>query len=365
MQLISALSSGKVQQQQQQQQQQQPKFVPVTLFQAQSTIPSRQTAMVSLLLLCSVLSLFGKSHAAGASPNEWKWRPEDEHPCTVKRMTMEDFFEAFGSQGLPALYPDPLVLVGDRGRNEGLRRLTQEDTIASNFPSGFNVTLSSSNSFSQHRRTIPLELYLEEMQRNNGTTSPHQRSNESWYLFGETFTRPWKELLDPAYQLPPCHSCKKEYSALSFGIGNRGSGVQWHVHGPGFSEALHGRKHWVLYPSHYEPPYFHHDQSTRNWMEHIYTNTTRLLEYLHDKRRNSSSDNSESLYPILDNGRPYECNLEPGDLIYLPDRFHHATINCDPYTAFVSTFTSDHLYLQDTKQQKFKKTAAAPFGSEL
>ena len=34
--------------------------------------------------------------------------------------------------------------------------------------------------------------------------------------------------------------------------------------------------------------------------------------------------------------------VHPGDLLYFPDRYWHATINLDPYTAFVSTFTQEH-----------------------
>lgn len=316
-----------------------------------------------------------------ASDDPWKWRPEHDHPCTIKRMTMEEVYENFGPEGVPAMHPDPLVVVASStNHNHDLRHLTREDRIVDNFLPGFEVTLSSSNSFSQHRRTIPLQHYLEEMKDNNSTTSPHQRSNESWYLFGETFTDPWKEMLQD-YELPPCQTCQAEYSALSFGIGNRGSGVQWHIHGPGFSEALHGRKHWVLYPPHYQPPFFHHDQSTRNWMEHIYTNTTLLVESLESYNemlpQNTSGvgggnaapkhkNKAQLLYPVLESGRPYECTLDPGDLIYFPDRFHHATINCDTYTAFVSTFTSDHLYQQDQKRKKFQNPAvSAEFGSEL
>ena len=78
----------------------------------------------------------------------------------------------------------------------------------------------------------------------------------------------WKRLLDN-YELPPCVVCSKDMVALSFGIGNRGSGVQWHIHGPGFSEAVHGRKHWLLYDRHH-PPEFHKDESSRQWMEYKY-----------------------------------------------------------------------------------------------
>ena len=40
---------------------------------------------------------------------------------------------------------------------------------------------------------------------------------------------------------------------------------------------------------------------------------------------------------------PWECTLNPGDLIYFPDQWHHATINLSPYTVFVSTFTTEHI----------------------
>ena len=300
--------------------------------------------------------------------NNWKWRPEVPHPCTIQRMNVDEYRETFEeTNGIPVMYPHPLVLRTGRERNDPLRQVTTEDKILSAFPPGFNVTLSSSNSFSQHRRTIPLAQYLEELRENDGTTSPTQLSNTSWYLFGETFSDDWKKLLT-SYQLPPCQSCQHEYSALSFGIGNRGSGVQWHIHGPGFGEALHGRKHWILYPPHYQPPFFHPDQSTRNWMEYIYTNTTKLANHYSDYYNNQQqqqqlgSNDDEKIYPVLDNGLPYECTLEPGDLIYFPDRWHHATLNCNPYTAFVSTFTSDHLYLQDYKRVK---RSSSTFGSEL
>lgn len=40
--------------------------------------------------------------------------------------------------------------------------------------------------------------------------------------------------------------------------------------------------------------------------------------------------------------KPFECTLHPGDLIYFPNGWHHATINLDPYTVFVSAFTTEH-----------------------
>jgi hypothetical protein len=99
---------------------------------------------------------------------------------------------------LPALFPTPIVVTttldaADNSndtagfpRNENFRNLTTRRSLLDNFPPHFHVTLSSSNSFSEHRRTVPFEVYLEEMHTREETL-PTQLSNESWYLFGETY----------------------------------------------------------------------------------------------------------------------------------------------------------------------------------
>ena len=60
---------------------------------------------------------------------------------------------------------------------------------------------------------------------------------------------------------------------------------------------------------------FDKDQSSRQWMEYVYPTVA---------------------------VKPVECTLNPGDLIYFPNHWWHATINLDPYTAFISTFTTEH-----------------------
>lgn len=269
----------------------------------------------------------------------FQWIPEAEHPCTIERIRQEEFLKRFGPQGLPPLFPTPIIILADqipnaddhsqqdheisdhrrilaRGlyRNQRFQNRTRRDAILDAFPPNFHVTLSSSNSFSEHRRTIPLAQYLEDL---HPDTTPDQRSNETWYLFGETFTKEWQGLLDD-YEVPACEACvDRDMVALSFGIGNRGSGVQWHVHGPGFAETVWGRKHWILYQS---KPNFHPDQTSLNWMEYTYTQ-------------------------LEESDRPLECTLFPGDILYFPNMWYHATINLDPYTAFVSTFTQEHLFV--------------------
>lgn len=243
---------------------------------------------------------------AGADKNGDKgkrsgWNPKDDHPCTVQRISMEDFLKKYGEQGgLPPLFPRPLVIskaavVRDPeiGRNSKFQNLTRADTILNSFPANFSVTLSSSNSYSEHRKTIPFRVYLDELSTGPALQADI-KSNETWYLFGETYSPEWKTLLQN-YELPPCQACNTfddSLVALSFGIGNSGSGVQWHVHGPGFSEAIHGRKHWILYPFENQPG-FDPDQTSLNWMYYNY----------------SAFEKPRDL--------PLECTLHPGDLIYL------------------------------------------------
>ena len=145
-------------------------------------------------------------------------------------MTLRQVLETFGPSGIPALFPEPVIIrASDSFRNEQFRLLTEREEIVRYFGEDFNVTLSSSNSLSENRRTIPLKQYIDETVATK-ETFPDQLANESWYLFGETFSDEWSAFLKH-YEIPPCYTCSDWPVALAFGIGNRGSGVQWHTHG--------------------------------------------------------------------------------------------------------------------------------------
>jgi len=222
----------------------------------------------------------------------YNWAPEGDHPCNIRKVSFLDVRVEFGPRGLPPLYPEPVVIVAgesDASRNAKFQNLTHRDEIVEFFPSGFNVTLSSSNALSERRRRVPLRQYLDEIAAAR-ETPPTRLANESWYLFGETYGPEWKALLEGYYELPPCSTCAMSRVALSFGIGNRGSGVQWHVHGPGFSEAVWGRKHWVLYRPDTPPQHYNKDQSSRQWMEYHYSDA---------------------------NPKPYECTRKDATVVIL------------------------------------------------
>ncbi|KAL7530711.1 hypothetical protein ACHAWF_003479 [Thalassiosira exigua] len=312
---------------------------------------------------------------AANNRKRWKWDPTSKsHSCNIRRISYSRLLRLQGPRGVPNLYPYPLVIYPDRNDSSGIgeskskfTNLTSLENLASNFPPNFDVTLTGSDSLSSHRRKIPLNQYLYEVLTANdgsGETLPNQLGNETWYLFGETFSDEWAQFLKK-YELPPCHSCtewhrEQSMIALSFGIGNIGSGVQWHLHGPGFSETVHGRKHWVLYPPGQRPTY-DLDYASRHWMENTYPD---LEDWNEVDFQREKSDHKQAMMESNkvhgsgggakrnhnvhkveggpSNKKPWECTINRGEMIYFPDQWHHATINLEKYTVFVSSFTTEH-----------------------
>lgn len=172
----------------------------------------------------------------------------DDLPCTIQRISDVWFYETFGANGLPPLYPKPIIVHYIGGRNQKFLNKSSPERLLEFFGPEFKVKLTSSNALSERSREVSLSQYLQETML-EGETPVARNANESWYLFGNTHSQRWNELLK-SYDTPDiCSVCDRpELLAQSFGIGNRGSGVQWHVHGPGVAETLHGRKHWMLYP---------------------------------------------------------------------------------------------------------------------
>ena len=101
-------------------------------------------------------------------------------------------------------------------------------------------------------------------------------------------------------------------------MGGVGSGVSFHTHGSGFAETVHGRKRWLFYaPSDKPPPGHDPDVSSARWIADVLPTLARAT-------------------------RPaYDCVLGPGELLFFPKDWWHATLNLDAHTVFVSTFADD------------------------
>jgi hypothetical protein len=84
------------------------------------------------------------------------------------------------------------------------------------------------------------------------------------------------------------------------------------VEGPVFAEVIHGKKLWFLYPPEADVPPYDPLETSLRWFVHN--------------------------YPQLSVDRlPQRCALEPGEVLYVPDMWHHATLNVGQ-TIFMSIF---------------------------
>jgi hypothetical protein len=151
----------------------------------------------------------------------------------------------------------------------------------------------------------------------SSTTS--QLGNETFYLFGNHQGKEWEAFLSkyPRLELNPLFTCMDKLNlsngALSFGCANNGTGVPWHFHGPGFLQVLLGIKQWFLVPLEVKDEDLHFDPNV----------TT--IEWFVQQRNNLPSS-------LL------SCELLPGDVIYFPPMWKHATANTGEWNSWMSTF---------------------------
>jgi len=247
------------------------------------------------------------SHKAAINNGGWETYPLDipaqPGPCNIpirdNTLTQEEFLNTYA-------YSQP-VIIRDGTNNDLFRALTEKEELLSTYGI-FVVRLSSANSFSYEKRDISFAEYC----RNHLT--PQNRNtlgNETFYMFGDNDHEEWKDLLQEYKQ--PIYTLPRHHPALSFGVAGPGSGVPFHFHGPGFAEAVHGRKRWFLTRPD-ERPEFHPNKTTLQWLFEDYPTVKQEVEL-------------------------FECTIRPGEAIYFPDKWWHATLNLDT-AVFISTFLS-------------------------
>ena len=249
-----------------------------------------------------------------AAADDDRWLPDgsynfDTTYCDIKRVgrvSRRDFvMKVMGK--VPAI-----ITIDDDANAEMVARTARARILAD--LGDRRVIISAQNSYSTERIKTTVKEYFEQY-------LPQQEhaadSNTTYYFFGENFDAHW-EALNAHYVRPNLPSAESKYTALSFGIGGRGSGVAFHFHGPAMVEQFHGRKRWFLYP-HDKKPTFNPDLTQGQWL------------------------NTEYKALSLDE-RPLECTLKRGELLYFPTHWYHSTLNLDTHTAFMATFTrEDHL----------------------
>ncbi|XP_074023818.1 jmjC domain-containing protein 8 isoform X2 [Numenius arquata] len=255
-------------------------------------------------LLSLLLPLAWARPAACTDPLDGGWLagavPEEER-CTVERadasLTYSLFLQRFA-------FSRPVILRGVTD-NSVFRALCTREKLLAAF-GALPVRLSTANTYSYRKVDVPFQEYVEHLLK---PQDPARLGSDTLYFFGDNNFTEW----GPLFQryVPPPFRIPGTSPAYSFGIAGSGSGVPFHWHGPGYSEVIFGRKRWFLYPPD-KTPHFHPNETTLAWLHRT--------------------------YPTLPPGeRPLECTLRPGEVLYFPDRWWHATLNLDT-SVFISTF---------------------------
>eukprot|EP00758_Cryptobia_borreli_P004821 Tbor_TRINITY_DN4598_c0_g2::TRINITY_DN4598_c0_g2_i2::g.15763::m.15763 len=241
------------------------------------------------------------------------------------------------------------------------------------------VTLSSANKNSYDKKKILLEDYINDNMAKKGQQTVKSNGNDTWYYFGDNKHDEWQDTFD-LYPIPWKYIFGP-YASLSFGIGVSGSGVPFHTHGHVFAEVLHGHKRWFLSPYEYEPPY-DPNASSLQWFKFVYpsirkmsskrmnvlsseiyktnkndvdgnndysdvslmksslptkVNAAETEQSSDDAKIRSDSDTSNNHSNVINLDKFFDCTLGVGELLYIPTRWHHATLNIGE-SVFMSTF---------------------------
>ncbi|XP_065539769.1 jmjC domain-containing protein 8 isoform X3 [Lathamus discolor] len=264
-------------------------------------------------LLRLLLPLAWARPAACTDPPGGGWLlgtvPEEQR-CTVERadasLTYPLFLQRFA-------FSRPVILQGLTD-NSAFRALCTREKLLAAFGSS-PVRLSTANTYSYRKVDVPFTEYVEQLLE---PQDPGRLGSDTLYFFGDNNLTEWGPLFQQ--YVPPPFRIPGTSLAYSFGLAGgiriagqdgSGSGVPFHWHGPGFSEVIFGRKRWFLYPPE-KTPHFHPNETTLAWLHHTYP----------------------TLPPAE---RPLECTLRPGEVLYFPDRWWHATLNLDT-SVFISTF---------------------------
>ena len=207
------------------------------------------------LVVCVLVS--ATCAAAAAAADEVILAVGNETRCDVPRLPAPPVLGLFLRE-----YRGRLPVVWSRGPGRGAfaASVTREALAATR--GDMAVRLSSSNSYSSHKQPSTMAEYLAGL-RTQGLTD---LANETFTLFGDTYSPEWMDLLS-GYAPPPfavrdepgaCSDVVRSVvvrpvwglhggaAALSFGCGAAGSGVSFHTHGAAYSETLIGAKKWYV-----------------------------------------------------------------------------------------------------------------------
>ncbi len=226
-----------------------------------------------------------------------------ELPCTIHvhrgPLTLSKFME---------LRAAPFIHALDRRVNAEFAAMATRNSLLTSHGSSL-LRISTAESYTGRSWTLlSFREYVDGM-----VSAENSSGSETLYFFGSHHEAEWSELLEIYSQPPGVQYADRR--TLSFGVAGMKSGVPFHGHGAAWGEVLLGKKRWFLAPPDTGPSLqFDPTESTHSWV-------TNVLPTL-----NASKIGLR------------QCVAEPGDVIYIPSGWEHATLNLANWTAFISVF---------------------------
>ena len=309
-----------------------------------------RVAFVHLSTLILVVAAVSALVDGDASHGWSRYDSPLDGPCTVERVPFDEMTaDRFDSE-----YRDnkPVVLTGMRDRNDAFRDACAKDVLLREWGDK-DIVLSTADTHSYLKFTKTLREYV------SSHTAPQRldkRGDETLIWFGDNNHTEWRSHFDLC-QKPPFGTSNADV-AYSFGVGGPHSGVPLHVHGPGWSETIVGRKRWWLSPPKPKPR-FHPNATSLEWalgLKPLQEGGEGGREVLGRREVDVGDDDGawvhfpERYRTRMEKTRKertrqqggvemLECTVGEGDAVWFPDRWWHATLNLDE-SAFISSFVN-------------------------
>jgi hypothetical protein len=277
---------------------------------------------------------------------------KEENECTIDRYHIRDLsLEKFDREYRET---KPVVVTFDREfedekneRSDFFYEMNRKKNVLKTHGEK-TIVLSSANTFSYEKKEVKLKDYLDERGKYLKPIQLHQRADKVWYWFGDNDHDAFGDFF-PSFKRTSLIGKKyvpeNASVAYSYGVGGPLSGVPYHIHGPGWSESIYGRKKWFLSPPMFEPVFNGNETAARAAMR-FKANGNKAKFKMKTMNMNGKNENkkmkNKNGFDVDKYGNEKKvlaCVVHPNQAVYFPDRWWHATLNLDE-SVFISSFVN-------------------------